>query len=62
MAVDGLCRTAPSLCTIRREAVDTKDGLGSYKAATWKNAIYILCMMGNGYLVHTPRHNKVYMS
>jgi hypothetical protein len=33
-----------------------------YKAATWKNAIYILCMMGNSYLVHTPRHNKVYMS
>ena len=33
-----------------------------YKAATWKNDIYILCMMRNGYLVHTPRHNKVYMS
>jgi hypothetical protein len=29
MAVDGLCRTAPNLCTIWSETVDTKDGLGS---------------------------------
>ena len=29
MAVDGLCRTASSLCTIRSETVDTKAGLGS---------------------------------
>lgn len=30
-----------------------------YEAAAWKNDIYMLCMMGNGYLVHTPRHNRL---